>query len=106
MKIDPKIQFPDDAQSGQVKSTVKGTSSKSASSASGVSSSTGEDPVQLSSIHSEVRTLASNLAQVPEVRVHRLQALQQRVKSGNFKPDSQRVADAIVADHSKQASKA
>lgn len=106
MKIDPRIQFPDDAQSGQVKGTRKGASLKQASSSPGVSSSSGEDTVKLSSTHAEVRSLASDLAKVPEVRVHRVQVLQQRVKSGSFKPDSQKVADALIADHSKQASKA
>jgi flagellar biosynthesis anti-sigma factor FlgM len=105
-KIDPRIQFPDDAQSGQVRGTSKGVSSKPASSSSGVSSGSGEDTVKLSSTHAEVSALASDLAKVPEVRVHRVQALQQRVKSGTFKPDSQRVADAIIADHSKRAPKA
>ena len=106
MKIDPRIQFPDDAQSGQVKGAGKGSSSRSASSSSGVSSASGEDTVKLSSAHSEVRALASELAQVPEVRVHRVHALQQRVKSGTFKPDREKVADAIIAAHSRQTSKA
>ena len=106
MKIDSRIQFPDDPQSGQVKGTDKGVSSRKTSSSSGISSTSGEDTVKLSSTHSEVRALAADVAQVPDVRLHRVQALQQRVKSGTFKPDKQKVADAIIADHSKQASKA
>ena len=107
MKIDPRIQFPDDPQSSstsQVQGSGKSATKSSAS--SGISASNGEDTVQLSSTHAEVRTLASDLAQVPEVRVHRVQVLQQRVKSGTFKPDSEKVADAIIAAHSRQASKA
>ena len=42
-KIDPRIQFPDDAQSGQIRGTSKGASSRPASSSSGVSSASGEE---------------------------------------------------------------
>jgi len=106
MKIDSRIQFPDDAQSSPVKGAGNGSSSRGASSAFGVSSSAGEDTVQLSGKHLEVRALAANLAQVPEIRAQRVQALHQRVHSGNFKPDSQEIADALIADHSKPARKA
>jgi flagellar biosynthesis anti-sigma factor FlgM len=105
MKIDPRIQFPEDSRSGEVKGSAKGTSAKKSSTSSGVSSPSGEDTVQLSATHSEVRTLEAGLTQVPEVRVHRVKALQQRVQSGQFQPDSQKVADALIADHSKQSSR-
>jgi flagellar biosynthesis anti-sigma factor FlgM len=107
MKIDPRIQFPDDAQSGRVKGTANGAQQTKASSAtSGVAAPSGEDTVKLSSTHAEVHALAAQLANVPEVRTQRVTALQQRVRSGHFKPDSQKVADAVVADHSKRAPKA
>jgi len=107
MKIDPRIQFPDDAQSGRVQSAGNGASqTKASSAASGISAPSGEDTVKLSSTHAEVHALAAQLSAVPEVRAPRVAALQQRVRSGNFKPDPQKVADAVVADHSRQASKA
>ena len=107
MKIDPRIQFPDDAQSGRVQSTGNGApQTKASSAASGVSAPSGEDTVKLSSTHAEVHALAARLSNVPEVRAHRVEALQQRVRSGNFKPNAQKVADAVVADHSRQAPKA
>jgi len=107
MKIDPRIQFPDDAQSGRVQGAGNGApQTKASSAASGVSAPSGEDTVKLSSTHAEVHNLAAQLNNVPEVRAPRVAALQQRIRNGNFKPDTQKVADAIVADHSKQATKA
>jgi len=106
MKIDSRIQFPDDAQSGRVKGSGNGPGqTKASSSASGVSAPSGEDTVHLSSTHTDIQTLSAQLAAVPEVRTHRVAALQQQVRNGNFKPDHQKVADAIVADHSKQPAK-
>jgi flagellar biosynthesis anti-sigma factor FlgM len=107
MKIDHRIQFPDDAQSDRVKGAGNGTPQTKASSAtSGVSAPSGEDTVKLSSTHAEVHALAAQLANVPEVRTQRVTVLQQRVRGGYFKPDSQKIADAVVADHSKRAPKA
>ncbi|HKS94810.1 MAG TPA: flagellar biosynthesis anti-sigma factor FlgM [Terriglobia bacterium] len=102
MKIDPTIQFPSDSQPDRVKGTrTSGTSSKAASGSRGVSSPAGEDTVSLSGKHGEVQVLNAQLAHVPEVRTARVNALQQKVQSGNYQPDSHKVADAIVAEHRK-----
>ena len=107
MKIDPRIQLPGDAPPQRVKSTDKGaTQPQSVANASGVSSAAGEDTVNLSSTHGEVQTLAASLNNVPEVRTNRVQALQQRVQSGQYHPESQQVADAIIKDHSGVNTKA
>jgi flagellar biosynthesis anti-sigma factor FlgM len=101
MKIDPNIQFPLDPQSDRVtNATNKAVPSKGAGSASGVDASNGEDTFSLSSTHGEVQSLTANLASVPEVRTQRVTALQQRVNSGSYNPDSLKVADAIIADQS------
>jgi anti-sigma28 factor (negative regulator of flagellin synthesis) len=39
--------------------------------------------------------------QVPEVRADRVSVLQQQVQTGNFRPDSEKVADAMIAEHRK-----
>jgi flagellar biosynthesis anti-sigma factor FlgM len=102
MKIDPRIQFPDDPASQQVKNTRGGaSSSKAAATSSGVSSTSGEDTVQLSSTHGDVQTLTAGLAQVPEVRSERVQALQAQVRHGHYQPDSEKVADAMIQDHAR-----
>jgi negative regulator of flagellin synthesis FlgM len=99
MKIDPTIQFPNDPQSDRLTNApAKSAQTPSSGSSSGASSAAGEDTFNLSSAHGEVQALTANLANVPEVRSQRVAALQQRVQSGNYQPDSGKVADAIIAD--------
>jgi len=100
MKIDSNIQFPGDPQPDRVKDARSGAA-KGPSGAPGVSAPSGEDTVSLSGKHGEVQTLAGQLANVPEVRTERVNALQQRVHTGSYRPDSEKVADAIIAEHRK-----
>jgi len=103
MKIDPRIQFQDTAQAERVQNAGNGAAQGKVSAANtGVSSASGEDTVKLSSAHSQAQALAGQLQAVPEVRVQRVSALQQQVRGGSYKPDNQRVADALIADHAKQ----
>ena len=99
MKIDPSVQFPIDPQSGRVTNApTKATQSKASSSTTGADAAAGQDTFSLSSTHGEIQTLTASLAKVPEVRTQRVVALQQRVNAGAYQPDSQKVADAIIAD--------
>lgn len=99
MKIDPTIQFPIDPPPDRVTNAPgKAALSQGSSSASGTTSAGGEDTFNLSSTHAEIQTLTAGLASVPEVRTQRVAALQQKINSGSYQPDSQRVADAIIAD--------
>jgi flagellar biosynthesis anti-sigma factor FlgM len=99
MKIDPTIQFPNDPQSDRVTNAPGKTAlPQRSSSSAGTSAPTGEDTFSLSSTHDQVQALTASLASVPEVRTQRVNALQQRVSSGAYQPNSQNVADAIIAD--------
>ena len=99
MKIDPTIQFPIDPQPDRVSNAPgKATSSQGSPNASGATSAGGEDTFNLSSTHAEIQTLTAGLANVPEVRTQRVAALQQKINSGTYQPDSQRVAEAIITD--------
>ncbi|HEY2461199.1 MAG TPA: flagellar biosynthesis anti-sigma factor FlgM [Candidatus Acidoferrum sp.] len=99
MIIDPRLQFPTDSQPEPLKNTrTSGATAQTAANNTGTKPAVGEDTVSISSTHSDIQTLTSNLANVPEVRTHRIDALQQSVTSGQYKPDSQKVADAILAD--------
>lgn len=103
MKIDPTIQFPNDPQSDRVTSgTSKAAQSKGASGSSAASSASSEDTFSLSTTHAEIQSLTANLANIPEVRANRVAALQQRVSNKSYQPDSQKVADAILADQSSR----
>ncbi len=107
MKIDPTIQSTGDLQNNRVKDTKSSASraqsdAKSATSASAASG----DTVQLSSTHGEVQQLTAQVANVPEVRVDRVAPLQAKVSSGTYQPDSQKVADAMLSEQTRQTSKA
>jgi flagellar biosynthesis anti-sigma factor FlgM len=98
MKIDPRIQFPTGDQPDKVQGARSARVQPKGTTASGAKPATGEDTVSISSTHGELQALTTNLANVPEVRVDRVAALQPQVSSGQYKPDSQRIADAILKD--------
>jgi flagellar biosynthesis anti-sigma factor FlgM len=106
MKIDPRTQLPGEVQSTPVKTSRNAGAAPSFKQSTGVNPAAGEDTVRISSTHTDLQTLKANLAAVPEVRVDRVDTLQQQVNSGYYKPDSQRVADAIIADQSRRGTKA
>ena len=107
MQIDPRIQLPGNAQPEPLKSPRSdGPQPSSTANTAGITSTTGEDTVSLSSAHGEVQSLTASLASVPEVRAGRVNALQQLLQGGQFQPDSAKVADAIIADHSRVSTKA
>jgi flagellar biosynthesis anti-sigma factor FlgM len=99
MKIDPRIPLTGDIQPDAVKNSRKsGVSSKGTSDASGLKPTVGEDTVSISSTHGDVQTLQAGFANVPEVRIPLVTALRQQVNSGQYQPDSFKVADAVIAD--------
>jgi len=104
MKIDSKIQFPDDRQADRVGARkVAVTPSVSGSHSAGVSSPSGEDTFSISGTHSEIQRLSAAAKQVSDVRPARVAALQNQVRSGHFNPDSGKVADALIAEQNRPA---
>lgn len=57
----------------------------------------GEDQAQLSGAHIQVEALAAQVAQLPEIREQRVQALRQAVESGHYRPSTEKVAGAVFA---------
>jgi negative regulator of flagellin synthesis FlgM len=107
MKIDPRVQLPSDNQPDPVKSSRSSSAqSKGATGASGANPAAGEDTVSISSTHGELQSLTASLANVPEVRTDRVNALQQQVNSGQYQPDSQKIADAILVDQASRSARA
>lgn len=90
MKIDPRTLLPAEVQSTAVKNS-RTSAQPAAKGASGVKPATGEDTVNISSVHSDVQTLKATFASVPEVRVAKVSALQQQVNSGQYKPDAKKL---------------
>jgi negative regulator of flagellin synthesis FlgM len=107
MKIDPRVQLPGDIRSDSVKNSRKsGTQTDGTSQASTTRSVVGEDTVNISSTHGDVQTLKASLLNVPEIRIDRVNALQQKVSTGQYVPSSEKIADAIIAEHVTRAAKA
>lgn len=107
MPIDPILQLPGGIQPDPLKSTRSGGAAQPTSTAktTGLTPAAGEDTLSLSSTHGEVQSLTASFANVPELRTDRVTSLQQLVQSGQFQPESGKVADAIIADHSRLSTK-
>jgi negative regulator of flagellin synthesis FlgM len=107
MKIDPRIQLPSDIQSDSIKnSRTPSAQTQGTSRPSTTGSAAGEDTVSISSTHGDLQTLKASLSNVPEIRIDRVNALQQKVSTGQYAPSSEKIADAIIADHATRAAKA
>jgi flagellar biosynthesis anti-sigma factor FlgM len=107
MKIDPQIQPTNEAQSDRVKNASTAAAKAPAESkGSGSSAVSSGDTFQLSHAHSEVQHLAAQAAQVSDVRPERVAPLRAQVQGGNYKPDSSKVADAVITEQLQKAPKA
>jgi len=73
-----------------------GAANSSALSDAAASVSSGEDQAVLSGAHVQVAALAAQASQLPEIREERVQALRHAVVSGEYHPDPQEVAGALI----------
>jgi negative regulator of flagellin synthesis FlgM len=73
------------------------TSSTTSSATSSASGNLGEDQAELSGAHGQVRELAGQALQFPEIRQEKVTALRQVFLSGNYQPSSKQIADAMFA---------
>src|SRR5579883_3366221 len=64
-----------------------------------------EDTFQPSGRHAELQRLTAQAASVPEVRTEKVAPLQAKVQRGTYKPDSQKVADALISEQSRSSAK-
>lgn len=58
---------------------------------------TNEDQAQLSGGHVLVQALAAQASQLPELRQEKVSALRQAVQSGDYQPDPEQVAGALIS---------
>ena len=100
MKLDPRLSLT----GGPVADPVKKSETKAIdagqvrSKAGEGTSSLSEDRVTLSSSASDVQRLTTKLNEVPEVRADKVKALQQKVRSGTYTVDQEKLADALVSE--------
>jgi flagellar biosynthesis anti-sigma factor FlgM len=103
MRIDPSNPYLNQpVAEGPAKSagdtTVSAQSARQAAAASG--SSEPGDTVQLSGTLALAQQLKVQLAQVPDVRSARVAALQQQIQQGSYRPSSDQIANALLAEFS------
>lgn len=105
MKIDPRIPLTGELQTDQAKNAKKPAApSSGAKSDSAASVHTG-DTIQISGQHAQVQHLAAQVEKVPEVRAERVAPLKTAVQKKTYRPDSGKVADAMLAEHSRKSAK-
>ncbi|HET7108446.1 MAG TPA: flagellar biosynthesis anti-sigma factor FlgM [Candidatus Acidoferrum sp.] len=106
MKIDPKIPANGELQSDRVKNSAGGgVPAQGQAKTAGTTAAQTEDTFKPSGRGAEVQQLSSQAATVPEVRTEKVVPLQAIVQSGRYHPDSKKIADALIADHSRKTSK-
>jgi flagellar biosynthesis anti-sigma factor FlgM len=106
MKIDPKIPANGELQSDRVKNSAgAGVPAQGQTKTAGTTAAKTEDTFQPSGRGAEVQKLAAQAATVPDVRLEKVAPLQAKVQSGRYNPDSKKVVDALIADHSRKTSK-
>jgi flagellar biosynthesis anti-sigma factor FlgM len=111
MKIDPNLQPLGGAEPERVGSKRNGGvtptgSSKTTAKPEGLQPASGEDTVSLSTVHSDVQHLTAALTHVPDVRTEKVGPLQQKVKNGQYKPDNEKLADALLSEQASRKFKA
>jgi negative regulator of flagellin synthesis FlgM len=106
MKIDPKLPANGELQSDRVKNSAgTGVPAQGQSKTAATSAPKTEDTFQPSGRGAEVQRLAAEAATVPDVRAEKIAPLQAKLQSGQYKPDSKKVADALIAEQSRKTSK-
>lgn len=106
MKIDHKILANGELQSERVKNpTGAGVPAQAPAKTAGATAAQAGDTFKPSGRGAEVQQLAAQAGKVPDVRLEKVAPLQARVQSGRYNPDSKKVADALIADHSRKTSK-
>ena len=104
MKIDPKVQSSGQLQTDALNGTKKAAPRPSTPHGAGQAVTSG-DTIQISSKHAEVRQLADQATKLPEVRAEKVAPLKASVEQNRYQPDSGKVADAMIAEHSAKAAK-
>jgi len=92
MRIDPQIPAPDAAATSSVSNQRSGAAANAAAGASGQPN----DTVQLSAAQTVLSSLVSQLANVPDVRQQKVDALRAQIQSGQYQASNEQVANAIV----------
>ncbi len=78
------------------KRTEKAQEAKRGASRGVASKESLSDHVHLSGLKGQMEVFRDHLNRLPDVRAERVQALRERIESGQYRPDAMDIADAIV----------
>jgi flagellar biosynthesis anti-sigma factor FlgM len=76
---------------------ISATSAATSFKSSSASGRLGENQAELSGLHGQVRTLAGQALQLPEIRQEKVNKLRQVVLGGSYQPSTKQIADAVFA---------
>jgi flagellar biosynthesis anti-sigma factor FlgM len=93
MRVDGPLPIPENVQPQKVASSGSPTQQSRPASVG-----SGQDQAQLSVDNDRIQQLKATLAQVPEVRQERVDALRQAVSNGSYRVSDQQLSDAIGSD--------
>ncbi len=93
MRVDGPLPLPENTQTTGV--TRSGSTGQSGST---VSVNSGADEAQLTVDGQTIQALQGSLAQLPEVRQERVEALRQAVGSGSYQVSDQQLGDAMGSE--------
>lgn len=92
MDVRDRSNYTSSVESSSVEASSRPRTEKQSATISSAATSRGQDSSDLSS----AARVASQAAQIPEVRQDRVSALQQRIASGTYNVQPQDVADAML----------
>lgn len=97
MRIDFNYSPPEPERSSQ-SAAPNATGSSQARNSTPAAPSLAEDQARLSGAHMQAQALAAQASQLPETRQARVESLRQAVLGGQYHPEPQQVARAVI-DH-------
>jgi flagellar biosynthesis anti-sigma factor FlgM len=96
MRIDLNAIHPEADSGRAVKTGSQVTASPEAASTEGAGLAS--DAVRLSADHGTVQGLAAQVAQLPEIRLEKVAALQQAIRGGSYRAPPEHTAGAIISE--------
>ncbi len=93
MRVDAALSFPENTQPDKV-----GQSGSTTQKSRPAAVATGQDQAQLSVDSATIQQLNVKLAQLPDVRQDRVDALRQAVSTGSYQISDQQLGNAIASD--------
>jgi len=100
MRIDPNLQYLQNAQADATQGTKNHAlqqNSESGATSEAAQTDSG-DTVQISGTAGEVQQLMTQLSQTPDVRAQRVASLRQQIQQWTYQPTNEQLAGAVASE--------